>query len=520
MMWRIRRKKDKKKKQSALKQSKQEQDPLYTHITENENQFRQIYEDCSDVILHPFSIGGKHQALLIYIDGLSNTEEIDDSVLSPLMTATVNDGEQQVSTLIKNTVAVSDTKEVHTFSDCIQAISTGKPVILADNSQTGFSLGLSKWEKRSVESPEAEKVVRGPREGFVETLTVNTSMLRRKIRSPKLKMQSMEIGRYTKTNVMITYVDGLVDKTLVEEVLNRLNRIDIDGVLESGVIEEFIEDDPHSPFPQTLATERPDIVTSNLLDGRVAILIDGTPFSLIVPTTLYSLLQAGEDYYRRYLMATAIRWLRYLFLVISLLLPSLYVAVLTYHQEMLPTSLLISMAAAREQIPFPALVEVLMMEITFEALREAGVRLPNQVGSAVSIVGALVIGEAAVSAGIVSAPMVIVVAITGIASFTIPRYSAATAIRMLRFPMILLAGTLGLLGIMLGIIMIVVHLATLRSFGVPYLSPMAPMQFNEMKDTLVRAPWWKLNKRPRLTGESNKYRQSSGQKPSPIRGKE
>ncbi|GAA0432272.1 spore germination protein [Lentibacillus halophilus] len=519
-MWRKWRKKEKKNKQSTLKQSNQEQEPLYNNITDNENQLRSIYENCSDVIVHPFTIGGKHQAILLYIDGLSNTEEIDDSVLSPLMKATDSDQEQQVDTLIKNTVAVADTNEATTFSDCVQAVSAGKPVVLADNSSTGFSLGLSKWEKRSVESPDAEKVIRGPREGFVETLTVNTSMLRRKIRSPKLKMQSMEIGHYTKTSVSIAYVEGLVDKTLIEEVTNRLNRIDVDGVLESGVIEEFIEDDPSSPFPQTLATERPDTVTANLLEGRVSILVDGTPFSLVVPTTLYSLLQSNEDYYRRYIMATATRWLRYLFLVMSLLFPALYVAVLTYHQEMIPTSLLISMAASREQVPFPALVEVLIMEITFEALREAGVRLPKQVGSAVSIVGALVIGEAAVSAGIVSAPMVIVVAITGIASFTIPRYSVAFTIRMLRFPMIFLSGTLGLLGIMLGIIIIIVHLATLRSFGVPYLSPMAPMHFSEIKDVLVRSPWWKLNKRPRLTGKYDKYRQSSGQKPGPIRGKE
>ncbi|GGJ99378.1 spore germination protein [Lentibacillus kapialis] len=520
MIWRNRRKKGKTGKQKALKPSKQEQDTLFKHITENEDQLRMIYQDCSDVIFHAFTIGGNHQALLLYIDGLSNTEEIDDSVLSPLMTATESDQEQQVDTLIKNKVAVTDTKEVHTFSDCVQAISAGKPVILADKSSTGLSLGLSKWEKRAVESPEAEKVVRGPREGFVETLSVNTSMLRRRIRSPKLKIQSIEVGRYTKTSVMITYVEGLADNTLIEEVTTRLNRIDIDGVLESGVIEEFIEDDPYSPFPQVLATERPDIVTSSLLEGRVTILVDGTPFSLVVPITLYSLLQSNEDYYRRFLMSTATRWLRYLFLVIALLLPSLYVALLTYHQEMIPTSLLISMAASREQVPFPALVEVLLMEVTFEALREAGVRLPKQVGSAVSIVGALVIGEAAVSAGIVSAPMVIVVAITGIASFTIPRYSTAFAIRMLRFPMILLAATLGLLGIMLGVITIIVHLATLRSFGVPYLSPMAPMHFYEMKDTMIRAPWWKLNKRPRLTGKYNKYRQSSGQKPDPIRGEE
>ncbi|CQR48302.1 Spore germination protein A1 [Paraliobacillus sp. PM-2] len=515
------KKQKKKKKQTATKQSKQGQNPLSTNLSDNKNQLRSIYQDCSDFILRSFMISGKHQAILIYMDGLSNREEIDDNVLSPLMVKTQEDqSDLQIDKLIKNRVSISDVKEVKTIEDCIQLISSGNPVVLVNNSKTGFSVGLPQWEKRSIEAPEAEKAIRGPREGFVETLAVNISMLRRKIRSPKLKMQSMEIGRYTKTNVIITYIDGVVDKTLVEEVENRLKRIDIDGILDSGVIEEFIEDNPYSPFPQILETERPDTVTGNLLEGRIAILVDGSPSALIVPITFYSFLQANEDYYNRFLIATAIRWLRFILVIISLLLPSLYVALLTFHQEMIPTALLISMASSREQVPFPAIVEVLIMEITFEALREAGLRLPKQIGSAVSIVGALVIGESAVSAGIVSAPMVIVVAITGIASFTIPRYSAAIALRMLRFPLIFLGGMLGLLGIMLGIIMVIVHLSTLRSFGVPYLSPMAPMKYSEIKDTMMRAPWWKLNKRPHLTGEYNEYRQSSGQKPSPIRGKD
>lgn len=506
-------------KASAERTFTQKQDLLADNLIGNENRLRSIYKDCSDVIFRSFFIGRKDKALLIYIDGLSNIQELDDNVLSPLMQITEEEL-YNIKSLIETKISVSSVKEVSTFSEVLKEISSGNPVILVDKRKTGFSLGLPKWETRSIEEASAEMVVKGPREAFVETLRVNTSLLRRKIRSPELKIQSMEIGRYTKTNVVISYLEGVADKELIEEAKNRLSRIDIDGILESGMIEEFIEDNPYSPFPQVLSTERPDVVIAALLEGRVAILVDGTPFSIILPTTLYSLLQSAEDYYGRFMIGTVIRWLRYLFLVISLLLPALYVAVITYHQEMVPTTLLISMAASRERIPFPALVEVLIMEITFEALREAGLRLPKQVGAAVSIVGALVIGEAAVSAGIVSAPMVIVVSITGIASFTIPRYSAAIAIRMLRFPMVLLAGTLGLLGIMLGIITIIIHLCTLRSFGVPYLSPMAPMQGGELKDVLFRAPWWKMNSRPHFTGRHNKNRQSPGQKPDPTIGDE
>lgn len=497
---------------------KKDQDPLSDYLSDNENRLRTIYKDCSDVIFRSFIIRGQDKAILIYIDGLSNIEEIDN-VLTALMQHSV-DEISNIKGLIEKRVSVSNVNEVKTILECIQEISNGNPVILADGKGTGFSLGLAKFENRAIATPSAERVIRGPRDGFVETLGVNTTLIRRRIKSPDLKIKSMEIGRYTKTKVVIAYIEGIADKTLIEEVNTRLKRIEIDGILESGMIEEFIEDNPYSPFPQVLATERPDVVTGNLLEGKAAILVDGTPFSLVIPTTLYSLLQANEDYYQRFVMATLVRWLRYLFLVMSLLLPSLYVAVITYHHEMVPTTLLISMAASREQVPFPALVEALMMEVTFEALREAGVRLPSQVGSAVSIVGALVIGEAAVSAGIVSAPMVIVVSITGIASFTIPRFPLAFALRMLRFPMILLAGTLGLLGIMLGVITIIVHLCALRSFGVPYLSPMAPMKTEDLKDVLVRAPWWKLRTRPHLTGKYNQYRESAGLKPGPNNGDE
>lgn len=493
-----------------------EQNALTTFLNENVHYLQTIYSNCSDVVFRHFSIAGKTKAVLIYIEGLSNIEEIDKSVLSPLMQQS-NVNIEVLSDLIEQTLTISNTKKVKTYADVVEQISSGNPVILIDQQAVGFSAGLAKWEKRSIEEPQAESVVRGPRDGFTETLAVNTSLLRRKIKSPALKMNSIKIGRYTQTQVMIAYIVGVVDDTLVEEVTNRIKRIDIDGILESGYIEEFIEDYPFSPFPQVLNTERPDVAAANLLEGRVVILVDGTPFVIIVPVTLYSLLQSAEDYYQRFLIGTLIRWLRYSFLLMALLLPSVYVAILTFHQEMIPTTLLLSIAKSREEIPFPALVEALMMEITFEALREAGIRLPKQVGSAVSIVGALVIGQAAVSAGLVSAPMVMVVAATGIASFAIPRYNAAIAIRMLRFPIMFLAGTLGLLGIMLGLIAIIVHLCTLRSFGVPYLSPMGPMKAGEMKDVLVRAPWWSLRTRPHMTGDYNKYRQSSKQKPGPSR---
>lgn len=511
-------------KKEYMQQKREEEqykfrDTLSSDLSENETVLKSTFTDCPDIIFRSFLIGNVTKALLIYTEGLANIEEMDKNVLSPLMqheTARLPD----IQAILEQKLSVSKVNIIYSTKQAIQEISLGNPVILMDHQQYGISVGLAKWEKRAIEEPMAESVVRGPRDGFTETLNVNISLLRRKIKSPDLKMKSLVVGRYSQTQIVYMYIEGVVDHSLLEEVHNRLSRIDIDGVLDSGYIEEFVEDNPFSPFPQILNTERPDVAASSLLEGRVVILVDGTPFVLIAPTTLYSLFQASEDYYQRFMIGTLIRWLRYFFLVMALLLPSSYVAILTYHQEMLPTTLLLSVAKSREQVPFPALIEAFIMEITFEAIREAGIRLPKQVGSAVSIVGALVIGQAAVSSGLVSAPMVMVVAITGVASFAIPRYNASAAIRMLRFPMMLAAGTLGLLGIMLGILTIIVHLSTIRSFGVPYLSPMAPMKGAEMKDVLIRAPWWSLKKRPRLTGFSNSNRQPEGQKPDPSKGTE
>lgn len=521
MLFRKNRKRFHKKEQLRTQESQaiDQQTLLSSELDENLQILRSMYQDCFDVVFRTFLIGGQTKAALIYIEGLSNNAEIDDQVIAPLMSEIEGDFCNPYE-LLEEKLHISKMREIKTLTDCIENISVGHPVLLIQQEVFGLAFGLAKWEKRAIGEPQAESVVRGPREGFVETLGINTALLRRKIKSPALKMKPMTIGRYTSTNIVIAYMEGLADQTLIEEVENRLQRIEIDSVLESGYIEELIEDNPYSPFPQLINTERPDVAAANLLEGRVVILVDGTPFVLIAPISFFSLLQSPEDYYQRYLVSSAIRLLRLVFMGFSLTLPSLYVAVLTYHQEMVPTSLLISVASSREAVPFPALVEALMMEVTFEALREAGVRLPKQVGAAVSIVGALVIGQAAVQAGLVSAPMVIVVAITGVASFMVPHYTQGIALRMLRFPMILLAGSLGLLGVMLGVITIVVHLCTLRSFGIPYLTPIAPMKGNEVKDTLIRAPWWMMNTRPHLTGEFNLYRQSSGQKPDPSKGGE
>ncbi|WP_071880183.1 spore germination protein [Geobacillus vulcani] len=479
----------------------EQQELLTVDLNENVEKIKTIYQDCMDVVFRKFQMFADTDAVIIYINGLANIEEIHEHVLEPLMEHGWVDGngmppaEQLVDMkrFIEQRLPVSKVYRAQTVAQCIEHLAEGNAVLLVDGQSEGVALGLSKWEKRAIEEPVAESGIRGPREGFIESLETNLSLLRRRIRSPLLKAKAIALGKYTKTEVAVCYIEGVAAPALVAEIEQRLRRVELDGVLETGYIEEIIQDHPYSPFPQVLNTERPDVAVASLLEGRIVIVQDGTPFVLVMPVSFYSLMQSSEDYYQRSLISTLIRLLRYLFLLVSLLLPSAYIAILTFHQEMIPTTLLLTVAASRERVPFPAFVEALIMEIVFEALREAGVRLPKQAGAAVSIVGALVIGQAAVQAGLVSAPMIMVVALTGIASFMFPRFTAAIALRMLRFPMMILAGSLGLLGIMLGLLLILTHMASLRSLGVPYLSVHVPNAGHHMDDVLIRTPWWKAN---------------------------
>jgi len=465
---------------------------LSGHLRDNIRRLEAVYSNCADLIFHDLLIGGHTPALLVYFEGLIRLDELDQHVVAPL-----RDGPGPSCELgdIRRRTNVASVKTVDSIQQLVDEISDGSPALLVDGCPAALVFGLSDPEKRAIEEPTAESVLRGPREGFIETMQTNIALLRRKIRSPKLKVVKLRLGTSSNTPIAVVYMEGIADPSLVREVMSRLKRIEIEDVLETAYIEEWIEDNRYSPFPQLLSTERPDVASAYLMEGRVVIMVDGTPTVLVAPITFFALLQTPEDYYERYVVGTAIRWLRYFFFAISLLGPSLYVAVVSFHQEMIPTTLMLTMARSREQIPFSALMEAILMETMFEALREAGARLPKQIGSAVSIVGALVIGQAAISAGIVSAPMVMVVAITGIASFMAPRYTIGIPIRLLRFPIMFLAGMMGLLGVMLGVIVILNHLLNLRSFGVAYMSPLAPPERRGLKDVLWRAPRWMLNRR-------------------------
>ncbi len=485
---------------------KLEEKVLTTDLEVSEAILRELLHNSSDVVFRRLPTNGQ-TLLFIYVEGLCDTNLVEQIILKPFLHRGTPAGDSPFKPTVNQLILpVMKVSSATNAEDVVKGILTGHVALFAEGESEAQIADFQHYQQRNVEEPSTEPVVRGPRDGFTESLRVNTSLIRRRLCTPQLVNKSFQVGEKTGTKVEILYLQGVAKASIVEEVTRRISEIRIDGILESGYIEELIEDTPYSPFPQIQNTERPDVVCAALLEGKVAIVTANTPFVLVVPMTFWSGLQASEDYYERSIFTTLVRWVRYFMFLIALLLPSVYVALTTFHPQILPTILLISIAAAREGVPFPAVMEALLMEVMFEALREAGVRLPKTIGSAVSIVGALVIGQSAVEAGIISAPMVIVVASTGIASFGIPRYNLGTALRILRFPMLLLAGFIGIYGILVGMTAILIHLSCLRSFGVPYLTPVSPGTTGFVKDLIFRAPRWSLHHRPKNTTESNDKR--------------
>lgn len=480
-----------------------------TQVEANLAAIRELLGNAPDLVMRDLRIAGSFRAAVVFFDTLGRSEMVATQVIEPLAYEAVRSGlkvptdlarlEQWIRTQVVNATSITVETEL---DQVVRDLCHGKTALFVERLPHAIIVDLAGYDTRSVTEPVGEPVVRGPREGFVDNLKTNMSLIRRRVGSPMLRFERMELGRWTRTPVVIAYIHGLADEALVQEVRRRLSAIDIDGIIDTSYIEHFIEDTPYTIFPQVLNTERPDIVVASLLEGRVAILAEGSPFALIVPTTLWMLMQAAEDYYQRWDGATLVRLLRYILVAAVVLFPSIYVAATTFHPEMLPSTLLISIAAAREAVPFSSFAEVLLMEITFEALREAGVRLPRPIGQTISIVGAIVIGEAAVTAQIVSAPVVIIAAFTGISSFVIPHFNLGIGFRIARFFILLLAGSLGLLGISIGVMLMILHLAALRSFGQPYLAPVSPLRWYELGDTIVRLPRWVMRRRPRPTGAS------------------
>ncbi|GMK44569.1 putative membrane protein YfkQ [Paenibacillus glycanilyticus] len=458
-------------------------------LEQNEGYIKETFQNCYDLEYRRIKAHHRLQWIVVYIDSLIDKPMLEEHVLKPILRHSAeNDFPEIAEELADQWISIGTTAYSDRVSEVTLNLLQGHAAILTAGSSSVITVAIPGIAKRSLEESSSEPVIRGSKEGFIEQLSTNLGLVRARLKTSKLKTESVTLGELSHTQIVMTYLEGIADDKVIEQVRSRLRSIRIDGVLDSGYIEEFIEDQPYSPFPQVHSTERPDVVAAELLEGKVAILVDTSPYVLIVPMTFWTGLQASEDYYIRWPIATFIRWIRFLFIHFAVFAPALYVAITTFHQEMIPTNLVLSIAGSREAVPFPAMIEALLMEVIFEALLEAGVRMPKQIGPTIGIVGGLVIGQAAVQAGLISAPVVIIVSITGISAFTTPRFSLRNGIRLLRFPMLFLAGTLGLYGIVLGFLGIMLHVTSLRSFGKLYFSPVAPFRLAAFKDVFVRIP--------------------------------
>lgn len=498
---------------------------ISSNLNNNLARLQELYYRCDDTVMRRFEIGsGRLGGLIVYLEGFVDQDRVSEIMDGLMLLSRLTDpqcskmkAEQSFDLVVNQCLVVGETNLVENLQQVTQGVFRGELALFIDGVARAVLIDLKGYEHRNVSMPETEVVIRGPREGFIEELVTNLILLRRRIKGPQLKVEKIFLGEQSATAVAITYVKGIADDKIVEEVRRRLKRIKIDAVLDSGYLEEYIEDAPYSPFPTVGNTEKPDVVAAKLLEGRVGILVDGSPFALTVPHLLVEAFQVSEDYYSRPFYASMTRLIRIAAFMITLLLPAIYVAVQAYHPEMIPTILVVRMAGAREGIPFPALLEAFLMLAIYELLKEAGLRMPRAVGQAVAIVGTLVLGEAAIRSGIVTPAMVIVVALTGITGFVIPPESESIAV--LKFPLLFAGSFLGLFGVMLLVFVLVAHAVSLRSCGVPYTSPLAPAAYGEWKDVFIRAPWPLLQRRPGVIDRQNLRRQPAEQTPQPSKGK-
>jgi Bacillus/Clostridium GerA spore germination protein. len=486
-------------------------------LQKNFEQIQTIFGGTSDLVIRRFTIGaGLTGAMVVNLNGMSELKLINENIIGSLMGELDKSKAPDPITLeyLENSaINVNIIKEISSMNEAVEAVLNGDSAFFMDGADKALIMNTRAWAHRGVQQPETEPVVRGSREGFTETLSINISQIRRKIKDTDLCFESCLLGRRTRTEVCVVYIRDIANSKVVAEVWRRLRRIDMDAVLETGYIEEFIQDAPFSIFPTVGNTETPDKFAAKILEGRVGILVDGTPFALTVPFLFIESFQVAEDYYSRSFFTSLVRLIRFLALHLTIVLPALYVAIITFHPNVIPETLLLAISRTREGIPFPAFVEALLMGIFYEMFREGAVRMPRTVGQAVSIVGALILGEAAVNAGMISPIMVIITGLTAVGGFILPPQT--DSITLLRIPLLIIGSFLGLFGIIWSYIFIVIHLASLRSFGSPYFSPIMPLTFADLKDSFLRLPWWMMKTRPRIIDWQGSQRTATGRKPGP-----
>jgi spore germination protein len=448
------------------------------------------------------------RAMLVFLYSISDKNIINQYLIKPL--SNISDTKSfSIEQLVEKNITVANYTIHNSIDKMFGAIMKGQSVLIIDGLNRGYAFNTEKYPKRQEGEPTTETVIKGPKIGFIEDINTNIGLVRSICRDPNLKFEKTQIGRRTKTDVVICYIAGVTNSDYIEEMKNRLSKIDTDGIIGSEELAEYLKDSIWSPFPQVSASERLDSFVSGLLDGRVGILTGSTPFSLIVPCSLHILLSSPEDFYENWIISSIIRLTRYIALLLSMTLPAAYVSLISFNVALLPRELVFTIGTTRSEVPFPSFIEVLLMELGVEFLHEASVRLPRGVGQTVGVVGGLILGDAAVRAGVVSPGMVIVIALTAISSFIIPSYSLSLASRVVRIPLMIISTIYGIYGLVMGMILIFIHLVSLTSFSENYLTPWGEYGEDSFKNTFFRMPVSVAKKRPKELRPEDSIRQKN-----------
>lgn len=486
--------------------------PISKNLNETIKTIDVLTKDCDDFVKRRFTIGGSYKVdiYFIYIDNMVDKTLLEEDTLRYLIYEMDEMPETNKFDYIKSKgLRSADISVANTMEDAMSFIFGGDTLIFVDGYDKAIRVSVRGMASRGIQKSENEVAIRGSKESFTEAFYLNRVLLRRRVKDSNMKMKQFKVGTRTQTDVAMVYLDGVAETKILKEVEDKIEEYKIDGIFDSGMLEQLLENNQNSPFPEIQATERPDKAASAIVEGRIVVLVDNSPTVLIVPATLNSFFQASDDTYNRWQIATLIRILRYIGAFLTMFLPGLYIAVVNYQPELLSPALTLSFAAAREGVPFSVLIEVIAMELAFEMLLEAGVRLPGPMGSMVGIVGGLVIGDAAVSANLVSPMVVIIIALTAISAFTIPNEAFASSFRLVRFFSIIVSAFLGLYGFVLSFMFLLIHLSSLRSFGVPYLAPYVASGRNggsDEKDSIIRFPLKKMTNRPSFAREGERIR--------------
>lgn len=497
--------------------AKPESDKTTNELKEKEvttESIKSVLSDSSDISYQVHYINGNRDipVTVVLVDGLVNAKIVNDDILKPLTQEKVLEEVKDFNGIIEliehGTVYHASRKLRNNLGDTLSDILSGSVALVFDKEKKAITFDIKGFDKRDITEPINESALKGAKDSFIEVLRVNTSLVRRKIHTPYLRIKEIIVGKQTRTPVAVIYIEHLTNKKIVEEVLKRLKEINIDGATTAGSIEENIIDNKRTLFPLVLNTERTDKFCHNILEGRVGLIIDGLPTAYIIPGTIAMFYQAPEDYAQNYVVGSFLRSLRYINSLITLLLPGFYISITTFHQAMIPTLLAISIIESKAEVPFPTSTSIFFMLLALEVLIEAGFRLPRTIGQTISIIGALVVGQAAVQAKIISPVVVIITALCGMAGFTMPNQDFANALRIYRLVFVVFSTIAGIYGLTLGFLLLIYHLSTLETFGVPYLSPFVANEGeNVTKDTIIRIPLYLMKKRPSSLKTLNKKRQ-------------